>query len=67
MRDLNWYCPAVDREIGEGLCREYRKAGQNGPEGTQHELERWLQMTHRYADIDEFHRVCAVCAHGEKK
>jgi hypothetical protein len=67
MRELNWYCPAVDREIGDNVCREYQCAGkQCGADETLRELERWLRMTHRYAGIDAFHKVCAECAHGKR-
>ncbi len=63
LRERNWYCPAVDRDIDEGLCGEYRLAGHGSPEATLRELERWMQLTRRYAGIDEFHAVCAGCAH----
>ncbi len=65
MRELNWYCPAVDREIGENVCREYQCAGKHcGGDETQRELERWLRITRRYKDISAFQKVCAGCAHG---
>lgn len=68
MRELNWYCPAVDREIGDNVCREYQCAGkQCGGDETLRELERWLRMTRRYADINAFHKVCTGCAHGMRE
>jgi hypothetical protein len=48
------------------VCREYFDAGRGGSEDTQKELERWMRLTRRYADIREFHKVCAACAHGEQ-
>ena len=65
MREQQWYCPAVDRDIDDSVCREYQRAGKGGgAQDTLRDLERWLQITHRYENIDAFHKVCAVCAHG---
>jgi len=68
MRELNWYCPAVDREIDDGICLQYQCAGKKcGAEETLRELQRWLRLTRRYADIDEFQKICAACAHRAKR
>jgi hypothetical protein len=63
----NWYCPAVDREIDEGLCRGYRLAGQGGPEDTLRDLKKWIRLSRRYENVEDFHRVCASCAHGQRE
>ena len=44
MREQQWYCPAVDREIDDSVCREYQRAGKgNGSQDTLRDLERWLR------------------------
>jgi len=57
----------VDREIEEGLCREYCFAGQGGPADALHDLEQWIRLSRRYEDVAGFHRVCAACAHCPKR
>ena len=63
MKNDTWYCPAVDREIDKGLCREYCLAGSGGPKDTLRDLEKWIRLSRRYEDVEAFHRVCTACAH----
>ncbi len=64
LKKHNWYCPAVDREIDEGLCRGYCSAGQGGTEDTIRDLKKWIKLSRRYEDVEEFHRVCETCPHA---
>jgi len=67
LKNNEWYCPAVDREIEEGLCREYYFAGQGGPKDSLCDLQQWIRLSRRYADVEDFHRVCVGCAHCPKR
>jgi hypothetical protein len=55
----------VDREIDEGLCWEYCFAGQGGPSDTLRDLKQWIRLSRRYEDVEDFHRICAACAHRQ--
>ena len=58
-----WYCPAVEKEIEHGLCWEYCFAGIGGPTDTAYELNRWVKLTKKFKDIEDFQKVCEKCIH----
>jgi hypothetical protein len=66
LNKASWYCPAVDREIEEGLCRKYCFAEQSGSEGTLRDLKQWIRLSRRYEGVEDFRRVCAACAHCQR-
>lgn len=66
MKKGNRYCPAVDREIEEGLCREYSFAGHGGSKDTLRDLKQWIRLSRRYESVEDFYRVCAACAHCQR-
>lgn len=61
--DREWFCPAVERVIDEGLCWEYCFADNGGPIDTAQELDIWIRHTKKFRGIEEFHRVCEICTH----
>ncbi|WP_219836084.1 hypothetical protein [Paenibacillus sp. R14(2021)] len=58
-----WFCPAVERVISEGLCWEYCFANNGGPTDTAQELDLWIRNTKKYKSIEEFQMVCDKCKH----
>jgi hypothetical protein len=61
--DCLWYCPATEKEIAWGLCWEYCFVDIGGPIDTENELKRWIKLTKKFKDIEEFHKVCENCIH----
>jgi hypothetical protein len=58
-----WYCPALEKEIVDGLCWEYCFATNGGPADASPELRNWIEQTKKYKDINEFHQACESCPH----
>ena len=58
-----WYCPATEKEIDWGLCWEYCYIDTGGPIDTAYELKKWIELTKKFKDIEDFHRVCEKCIH----
>jgi hypothetical protein len=58
-----WYCPAVEKEIAHGLCWEYCFAEIGGSVDTAYQLDRWIETTKKFKNIDDFHNVCEKCIH----
>lgn len=58
-----WFCPAVEKVIDEGLCWEYCFADNGGPIDTAQELDLWIQDTKKFRNIEEFQMVCDRCTH----
>ena len=64
MRERQWYCPAVDREIDDSVCHEYQRAGKGAARRTRCAIWSVAADDAPLRDIDAFHKVCAGCAHG---
>ncbi|MNW67530.1 hypothetical protein D3C74_461230 [compost metagenome] len=61
-----WFCPAFERVLNEGLCWEYCYANNGGPTDTVQELDSWIKNTMKFRNIDEFHTIfCDRCIHGK--
>lgn len=63
MYDDLYYCSAVEKEIDIGLCWEYCFVGMGGPMDTANELKKWIELSNKYIDIGDFHKVCDKCTH----
>ncbi len=63
MSEDSWYCPAIEKEIDCGLCWEYCFATIGGPADITYELNRWIELSKRFTDIEDFHKVCKKCIH----
>lgn len=61
--EREWYCPAVERVIDEGLCWEYCFADNGGPIDTANELDLWIRKTKKFRDIKELQKICVRCTH----
>jgi hypothetical protein len=58
-----WFCPAVERRIADGLCWEYCFAGCGGPVDAARNLRRWIEDSNRFSSLEDFHEVCRTCEH----
>lgn len=63
MESDSWFCPAVEKEIEHGLCWEYCFADIGGPADTAYELRRWIELTKKFMNIEDFHKLCEKCVH----
>ena len=63
MNESLFYCPAVEKEIDEGLCWKYCFADVGGPIDTTNDLKKWIIQSNRFTDIEGFHKVCGKCPH----
>jgi hypothetical protein len=63
MSEDPWYCLATEKEIDYGLCWEYCFAEICGPADTTYELNRWIELTKKFIDIEDFHKVCEKFIH----
>ena len=63
MDDDLWYCSAVEKEIAYGLCWELCFAEICGPTDAAYELDRWMNLTKKFENIEDFHLVCEKCIH----
>lgn len=57
MYDDLYYCPAVEKEIDIGLCWEYCFVDM------ANELKKWIELSNKFTDIEDFHKVCDKCPH----
>jgi hypothetical protein len=63
--EKEWFCPAVQTRIEQGLCWEYCFAGEGGPTDAVGDLDRWIEESPRLSSLEEFHSVCRTCAHRQ--
>lgn len=63
MIDDRWYCPATEKEINWGLCWEYCFADMGGPLDTACALKRWIKLSKKFKNVEDFHKVCETCIH----
>lgn len=61
MIDDRWYCPATEKEIDWGLCWEYCFVDIGGSIDTALALKRWIELTMKFKDVEDFHKVCEKC------
>lgn len=60
-----WFCPAVKKEIDQGLCWEYFFSDRGGPTDTASELREWIKLTKIFRDINHFQKICENCEHKQ--
>ena len=58
---LDFFCPAMRKNIAQGQCWEYCFANQGGPKDSTEELNNWIKQTELFKNINEFHEVCKTC------
>lgn len=63
VESINWFCPALEKLIDEGLCWELCFADAGGPTDTRDKLKKWIEKSKNYKDISDFHRICKSCEH----